>query len=268
VHSRPVFDSSGRRRGHVNFIRALAPAEFDARAADRPDRVRGLARAVGDARTGRQLLEQHAEDQHWTMERLAASQAGRRALSRLADAVRARLRPAEEAARAMAAAAAAAAAAPVYCAGLAASRQPGGPALEAATAANGGALSCASGSGRLDSYDGGGGGDGIHSGGGGGGGGCCCFDGDGCGGRLEDAGAPAAWGGADYPCDPDLLLPGLGLDDPAAAADLSGRFSPWPGPEVADVAPGSWEWTRAPLAAWDAGGAGRDVGLRWAQPCP
>ena len=90
MQPRPIFDSCGRRRGHVAFFRSVSPDEYDAAGAS----FRPLARAAGDLRPGRALLADCPAEQGMTFDRLAGSVAGREALQRLAAAVRAAFAPA------------------------------------------------------------------------------------------------------------------------------------------------------------------------------
>jgi hypothetical protein len=86
----------------------VTPEEYDAGAA--AGRFRPLARAAGDMRSGRALLADWTTEQGTTFDRLAGTAAGREAVRRLAEAVRAAFAPGAAYLRQMEAAATGAAA--------------------------------------------------------------------------------------------------------------------------------------------------------------
>jgi hypothetical protein len=95
---RRVFDCNGRCWQRVVLCRAVEPEEYD-RLMARQAGGKSVQRALGDTRTGAQLLAEAAGDRRLTMARLRASSRGRGWLSDLAAEVRRRFGPTVQAAR-------------------------------------------------------------------------------------------------------------------------------------------------------------------------
>ena len=99
---RRVFDRNGRSWQRVTFCRAIAADDYDrlcAGPAGGPGAAGSVQRALGDTRTGAQLLAEAAADRRLTLARLRGSQRGRGWLAQLADEVRRRFAGTVRAAR-------------------------------------------------------------------------------------------------------------------------------------------------------------------------
>ena len=97
------FDSGGRCRERLTFLYPITPDQYDAdcAAADAAGLPPSLRRALGDCRSGAQLLADTAADRRATLVRLRRSRLGREALGQLAGEVLRRFGPRIRAARAI-----------------------------------------------------------------------------------------------------------------------------------------------------------------------
>ena len=95
---RRVFDRDGRCWQRLTLCRAIDPADYD-RCVAGPAGAASVQRALGDTRTGAQLLAEAAADRGVTMGRLRRSERGRGWLGALAGEVRRRFARTVRAAR-------------------------------------------------------------------------------------------------------------------------------------------------------------------------
>ena len=98
---RRVFDRNGRCWQRVAFCKVLTPAQYDARCAavEAAGRPATLQRALGDLRTGAELVADVHIDRRLSLGRLVASRRGRECLRTLAAEVERRFGPRVSAAR-------------------------------------------------------------------------------------------------------------------------------------------------------------------------